>query len=79
MQVGEGGAPEVIIPLNDSNRAQQLADQSGLSSMLRGNSGNITLIAYIGGRQVEAFVEEKIGSAFESQSRALFYGARSGV
>lgn len=77
--IGEGGASEVVIPLNDANRAQQLADQSGLSSMLRGDSGNITLIAYIGGQQVEAFVERKIEGAFSDQSRALAYGARAGV
>lgn len=79
VQVGEGGAPEVIIPLNDRSRAQELADQSGLSSMLRGNGGNITLIAYIGGEQVEAYVQRKIESAFGGQSRALAYGARTGV
>jgi hypothetical protein len=77
--VGEGSAPEVIIPLTDPQRAQQLADQSGLSSMLGGSGGNITLIAYIGGQQVEAFVERKVESAFGSQSRALAYGARVGV
>lgn len=76
--VGEGGAPEVIIPLNNPQRAQQLADQSGLSSMI-GGQGNVTLIAYIGGEQVEAYVEKRIDSAFTNQSRALAYGARTGI
>lgn len=46
--VGEAG-PEVVVPLGDRKRAQELAEQSGLLSMLRGAPGgtNVTVIAYL--------------------------------
>lgn len=41
--LGEGGQPEVVIPLTDAARARELANQSGLTSMLgtANNGGNI--------------------------------------
>jgi phage-related protein len=46
--IGEAG-PEVVVPLSNSKRAQQLAEQSGLLSMLRGVGGgtSVTVIAYL--------------------------------
>jgi phage-related protein len=46
--VGEAG-PEVVLPLSDRKRAQELAEQSGLLSMLRtgGGGSNVTVIAYL--------------------------------
>jgi hypothetical protein len=47
--VGEAG-PEVVIPLSDRKRAQELAEQSGLLSMLRntgGAKGGPTVVVYL--------------------------------
>lgn len=46
--VGEAG-PEVVVPLGDPRRAQQLAEQSGLLKMLRGAGGGTTVnvVAYL--------------------------------
>lgn len=47
--VGEAG-PEVVVPLTNRRRAQELAEQSGLLKMLRGAGGsgtNVTVIAYL--------------------------------
>lgn len=46
--IGEAGS-EVVIPLTNRARAQDLAEQSGLLSMLRGAGGgtNVTVIAYL--------------------------------
>lgn len=46
--VGEAG-PEVVVPLSNPKRAQELAEQSGLLSMLRGAGQNIVVnvVAYL--------------------------------
>lgn len=46
--VGEAG-PEVVVPLGDPRRAQELAEQSGLLSMLRGAGGGtvVNVVAYL--------------------------------
>lgn len=46
--VGEAG-PEVVVPLGDPKRAQQLAEQSGLLSMLRSAGGQtvVNVTAYL--------------------------------
>lgn len=49
--LGEGSKPEVVIPLTDPNRAQELARVSGLTSMLNqgqnaNNGGNGTTIIF---------------------------------
>lgn len=46
--VGEAG-PEVVVPLGNRKRAQELAEQSGLLSMLRGAGGGTTVnvVAYL--------------------------------
>jgi phage-related protein len=46
--VGEAG-PEVVVPLGDPKRAQELAEQSGLLSMLRGAGGGtvVNVVAYL--------------------------------
>jgi len=38
--LAEGGRPEVVIPLTDAARARELANQSGLTSMLTNQSNN---------------------------------------
>jgi hypothetical protein len=46
--IGEAG-PEVVVPLTNPKRAQELAEQSGLLSMLRGGDrgGNTQVIVYL--------------------------------
>jgi phage-related protein len=46
--VGEAG-PEVVVPLGNRQRAQELAEQSGLLSMLRGTGGKgaTTVVVYL--------------------------------
>lgn len=42
--LGEGNGPEVVIPLNDRDRARQLAQASGLNSILGGTNSGTTII-----------------------------------
>lgn len=73
--MGEGFKPEAIIPLTDPQRAQEIADRSGLSSMLSG--GGDTFIFYLGEEQVTARIVRIAKGVVDSAGSQLTAGART--
>jgi hypothetical protein len=73
--MGEGHRREAIIPLTNPRRAQEIADQSGLSSML--NGGGDTFIFYIGEEQVQARIVRIATNVVNAASKQLTAGARA--
>jgi hypothetical protein len=71
--ISEGNTTEAIIPLTNPTRARQLADQSGLTSMLNADT---QVIVYIGDEQVEARVVRWAGRALKGMGQNLRYGPR---
>lgn len=73
-RIAEGGRPEVVIPLTDRKRAQQLADQSGLSQML-GTSQPVVNV-YIGDEQISARVDQRVALGIRGLTSSMTYGPR---
>lgn len=72
--ISEGNKAEAVIPLTNPVRARQLADQSGLTSML-GGSGD-TVVVYIGDEQVQARVVRWASGALRGFGQAMKFGPR---
>lgn len=68
--VGEAG-DEVVIPLSNPGRAQELMNQSGLSSMV-----DQTVNVFIGNDQIDAYIDSRIGMYQRMAARELVYGVR---
>lgn len=73
-RIAEDNRPEVVIPLTDPNRARELAQRSGLMTMMGG--GDSQIIVYIGDEQVMARVERRVSQGFKQFSRDMKYGPR---
>jgi hypothetical protein len=71
---GEAGA-EAIIPLTDPNRARQLANESGLTSMLGG--GDTSVIVFIGDEQIEAKLVKVVDKSMRGLAQGMKYGPRT--
>lgn len=69
--VAEAG-PEAIIPLNRPARAAQVMNQAGLSGMM-----SPSVNVYIGNRQIDAYIDDRVSSAMRATSRSLSYGSRN--
>lgn len=72
--IGEAG-PEVVVPLTNPRRAQELADASGLTGMLGGAGGNTYV--YIGADQIDAYVERRVSRGIGQFARSMSYGPRT--
>jgi hypothetical protein len=69
--IGEAG-PEAVIPLSKPGRAAEIMNQAGLTSMV---SPNINV--YIGNRQIDAYIDARVGESNAVTARSLAYGSRS--
>lgn len=75
--IGEAG-PEVVIPLTRPSRARELAQQSGLTSMLRGGGEqHITQKFYIGEEEVQARMVSIADSRISTAVTDAAYGTRA--
>jgi hypothetical protein len=78
--LGEGKGREVVLPLSDPRRAQELAVQSGLLNMLSVPQGtpNISITAYFGpnGDMLDV-IDQRVEMGADAQATALNHGARS--
>lgn len=75
--IAEDG-PEVVIPLTRPGRARELADQSGLTRLLRPQSGgNVTQIFYLGEEQVHARMVQIADSRINGAVTDATYGTRA--
>lgn len=73
--MGEDFKSEAVIPLTDPKRAQQIADQSGLSAMLSG--GGDTFIFYLGEQEIHARIVRIANGVVNSAGKQLTDGARA--
>lgn len=79
--VGEAG-PEVVIPLNNPARANELADASGLRGILGGRGGgdmpviNVAVFATLGTGEVLQIVDQRVDVRLGESAQALNYGPR---
>lgn len=76
--VGEAG-PEVVVPLSDPRRAQQLANESGLTEMLRGSKGspNVYVTVYLDPTgAIIPITRTVVNDALDEQGTELGYGVR---
>jgi hypothetical protein len=73
--VGEAG-PEVIIPLTKPGRAAQLAQESGLASMLGMGSSQPTVYVFIGNDQLDSYMVRVVDKNNKALSTGMTYGAR---
>jgi hypothetical protein len=67
--VAEAG-PEAIIPLNNPARAQQVMNEAGLNG-----AGGVNV--FIGNRQVEAFIDNRVDRRMSMTARTMAYGSRN--
>lgn len=76
-QLGEGGKPEVVIPLTNPSRAQQLVDESGLANMVNMDRRTIVNVnVRIGERELTDIVRTETDQALAEQGETLFAGPR---
>jgi phage-related protein len=77
--LGERGKREVVLPLTDPQRAQQLALQSGLFSVLRQGQGTPTInfTAILDGWGLIGVVRTVVDNAIAEQGQQLAAGARA--
>lgn len=73
--MGEGHRSEAIIPLTNPRRAQEIADQTGLSTMLSG--GGDTFIFYLGEEQITARIVRIASGVVDASGRQLTAGVRA--
>lgn len=73
-RIAEGGKREVVIPLTDRRRAMELADRSGLTSMVNNNSTSVNV--YIGDEQIAARVDKRVAMGIKGLTSAMRYGPR---
>lgn len=72
--MGEGGKPEVIIPLTKPARAAQLARESGLTQML--GMGDMQVLVFIGDEPLETKMVKVVHRSNSAQSLAMAHGSR---
>jgi len=77
--IGEKNKREVVLPLSDPRRTQELAQQSGLTKMLGQNSApaTVNLTAILDGFGVLRVVDMRIDAAMADQGSELSFGART--
>lgn len=76
--LGEGSKREVVVPLTDPARAQQLAQQSGLTQILAkgGGAPTVNITAILGTGQILEVLDQRVESALNTQGTEFSYGAR---
>lgn len=76
--LGEGSRREVVVPLTDPQRAQQLAAQSGLTQILAKGAGQpiVNVTAILDGFGVMGIVSQTVTSSLDHQGNELAFGAR---
>lgn len=76
--LGEGSRREVVVPLTDPARAQQLAQQSGLTQILAkgGAAPVVNITAILGTGQILEILDQRVTTALDNQGTELAYGAR---
>lgn len=78
--IGEKNKREVILPLTDPARANQLAQQSGLMDILKGGAQgatNVYVTAIIDGYGLVKVIDTRVSTALDTQGSELAYGPRS--
>jgi len=76
-QLGEGGKAEVVIPLTNPARAQQLVDESGLDNIVNMDRRTVVnVLVKIGETELREMVQTETDQALTAQGEQLFAGPR---
>lgn len=77
--LGEGSRREVVLPLTDPARANQLAQQSGLTKILSqsGAAPIVNVTAILGTGQILDVLDTRVQTVMNAQGAELAFGARS--
>lgn len=77
--LGEGSKREVVVPLTDPARAQELATQSGLTKILAKGSAApiVNVTAILGTGEILTVLDTRIETAMDGQGGELAAGVRS--
>ena len=76
--IGEAGR-EVVMPLNDPKRAQELAEESGLFNLLKAGrpSNAVNVVVYLDPSGVMIPITRTVvGDVLDEQGQELAYGTR---
>lgn len=79
-RLGEGNRREVILPMTNPTRAKKVADETGVTSMLRGMGGDgvaLDVTVLLGTREITDIVDTQVVKANRSTARALAAGPRT--
>lgn len=78
-RLGEGNKREVILPMTNPARARQVADETGVTEMLRGVGGDgvaLDVTVLLGTREITDIVDVQVAKANRAETRALASGPR---
>lgn len=76
--IGEAG-PEVVVPLNNPRRAQQLMEENGLVPLAAGmGEGDTQVVVYLGTEQITDILDKRVQRGMRNQGRLLAQGTREG-
>lgn len=73
--ISEGNKRELVIPMTDPGRARDIANKSGLSSMLH-SEGTIVNV-YVGNEQLMSYVDKGVQAGIGQFGRAMTRGPRT--
>ncbi len=78
-RLAEGNRREVVLPMSNPVRAQKVADETGVTSMLRGMGGDgvaLDVTVLLGTREITDIVDTQVTRSNKAQARALANGPR---
>ncbi len=78
--LGEKGKREVVLPLTDPRRTQQLAEDSGLLGILKGTGSavpNVFVTAILGTGELMTILDQRVELGSQATARELAFGVRT--
>jgi hypothetical protein len=78
-RLGEGNRREVILPMTNPTRARKVAEETGVTDMLRGMGGDgvaLDVTVLLGTREITDIVDTQVTRSNRAQARALANGPR---
>lgn len=79
-RLAEGNRREVVLPMTNPARARQVANETGVTDMLRGMGGDgvaLDVTVLLGTREITDIVDVQVAKSNRNQARALADGPRT--